>query len=149
MIRKYSNRDTLAEKVPCLHFLAHAPKRNCISVSNSKSTKRDSVLSHQSSVSKSQFQRVSSMSTTDTVSMSPAGFCILFILVRFYYHSAFWFSLKDKKKCLPVISSAWLCTCSVHEFFGQMSSVTEYCLSLCFEQAADASPLRTKARLAS
>ncbi|XP_005810140.1 melanopsin-B-like isoform X2 [Xiphophorus maculatus] len=60
-------RDTLAEKVPCLHFLAHAPKRNCISVSNSKSSKRDSVLSHQSSVSKSQFQRVSSMSTTDTV----------------------------------------------------------------------------------
>uniref|UniRef100_A0A3P9PDW2 Opsin 4xa n=1 Tax=Poecilia reticulata TaxID=8081 RepID=A0A3P9PDW2_POERE len=75
-------RDTLAEKVPCLHFLANAPKRNCISVSNSKSSIRDSVLSHQSSVSKSQFQRVSSMSTTDTVSMSPAGFCILFILTE-------------------------------------------------------------------
>ncbi|KAM4719539.1 opsin 4xa isoform 3-T3 [Anableps anableps] len=59
-------RDTLAEKVPCLHFLAHPPKRNCISVSNSKSSIGDSVLSQQSSLSKSQFQRVSSMSTTDT-----------------------------------------------------------------------------------
>ncbi|XP_035990359.1 opsin 4xa isoform X1 [Fundulus heteroclitus] len=59
-------RDTLAERVPCLHFLAQAPKRNFILVSNSKSSIRDSVLSRQSSVSKSQFQRVSSMSTTDT-----------------------------------------------------------------------------------
>ncbi|MED6247822.1 Melanopsin-B, partial [Ataeniobius toweri] len=58
-------RDILAERVPCLHFLSHAPRRDCIS--NSKSSIRDSVLSRQSSVSKSQFQRVSSITTTDTI----------------------------------------------------------------------------------
>ncbi|KAM7368995.1 hypothetical protein PAMP_013295 [Pampus punctatissimus] len=60
-------RDTLAEKVPCLHFLAPAPRRDCISVSHSESSFRDSMLSRQSSVSKTKFHRVSSMSTTDTV----------------------------------------------------------------------------------
>uniref|UniRef100_A0A3P8SZ57 Opsin 4xa n=1 Tax=Amphiprion percula TaxID=161767 RepID=A0A3P8SZ57_AMPPE len=60
-------RDTLAEKVPCLHFLAQPPRRDCISVSHSESSLRDSVLSRQSSVSKTKFHRVSSMSTTDTV----------------------------------------------------------------------------------
>ncbi|XP_035808512.2 opsin 4xa isoform X1 [Amphiprion ocellaris] len=59
-------RDTLAEKVPCLHFLAQPPRRDCISVSHSESSLRDSVLSRQSSVSKTKFHRVSSMSTTDT-----------------------------------------------------------------------------------
>ncbi|MEQ2223214.1 Melanopsin-B, partial [Ilyodon furcidens] len=58
-------RDILAERVPCLHFLSHAPRRDCMS--NSKSSMRDSVLSRQSSVSKSQFQRVSSITTTDTI----------------------------------------------------------------------------------
>ncbi|XP_041666561.1 opsin 4xa isoform X2 [Cheilinus undulatus] len=60
-------RDTLAEKVPCLHFLTQAPKRDCISVSQSESSFRDLMLSRQSSVSKTKFQRVSSMSTTDTI----------------------------------------------------------------------------------
>uniref|UniRef100_A0A3B3D0J2 Opsin 4xa n=1 Tax=Oryzias melastigma TaxID=30732 RepID=A0A3B3D0J2_ORYME len=50
-------RETLAEKVPCLHFLAPPPKRNCISMSHSKSSVRDSMLSRQ----------VSSLSTTETV----------------------------------------------------------------------------------
>ncbi|GLD55334.1 melanopsin-B-like isoform X3 [Lates japonicus] len=59
-------RDTLAEKVPCLHFLEQAPRRDCISVSHSESSFRDSMLSRQSSVSKTKFHRVSSMSTTDT-----------------------------------------------------------------------------------
>ncbi|CAG5867461.1 unnamed protein product [Menidia menidia] len=59
-------RDTLAENVPCLHFLAGARKRECISVPHSKFSMRDSVLSKQSSVSKSVFHRVSSMSTSDT-----------------------------------------------------------------------------------
>uniref|UniRef100_A0A3P9H9G9 Opsin 4xa n=1 Tax=Oryzias latipes TaxID=8090 RepID=A0A3P9H9G9_ORYLA len=60
-------RETLAEKVPCLHFLAPSPKRNCISMSHSRSSVRDSMLSRQSSVSTKNFQRVSSLSTTETV----------------------------------------------------------------------------------
>ncbi|XP_028273632.1 opsin 4xa isoform X2 [Parambassis ranga] len=59
-------RDTLAENVPCLHFLSQAPKRDCMSASHSDSSFRDSVLSRQSSVSKTKFHRVSSMSTTET-----------------------------------------------------------------------------------
>ncbi|XP_030292139.1 opsin 4xa isoform X1 [Sparus aurata] len=74
-------RDTLAEKVPCLHFLSQAPRRDCISVSHSDSSFRDSMLSRQSSVSKTKFQRVSSMSTTDTqlwsdVELDPIGHCL-------------------------------------------------------------------------
>ncbi|KAM6975247.1 opsin 4xa isoform 1-T1 [Tautogolabrus adspersus] len=60
-------RDTLAEKVPCLHFLAQAPKRDCLSVSQSESSFRDLMLSRQSSVSRTKFHRVSTMSTTDTI----------------------------------------------------------------------------------
>ncbi|KAK9532573.1 hypothetical protein VZT92_009951 [Zoarces viviparus] len=59
-------RDTMAEKVPCLHFLAQAPRRKCTSVSHSESSLRDLMQSRQSSVSKAKFHRVSSMSTTDT-----------------------------------------------------------------------------------
>lgn len=69
---KFSNRDTLAEKVPCLHFLSQAPRRDCMSASHSDSSFRDSVLSRQSSVSKTKFHRVSSMSTTETVSQVSA-----------------------------------------------------------------------------
>ncbi|KAL6096897.1 uncharacterized protein ACO6RY_06110 [Pungitius sinensis] len=60
-------RDTMAEHVPCLHFLAQPPRRKCISMSHSESSLRDLMLSRQSSVSKTKFHRVSSMSTTDTV----------------------------------------------------------------------------------
>ncbi|XP_028317937.1 opsin 4xa isoform X1 [Gouania willdenowi] len=61
-------RNTLAEKVPCLYFLAQAPKRNCISVykSHSETSLRDSMLSRQSSVSKTKFHRFPSISTTET-----------------------------------------------------------------------------------
>ncbi|KAM8829038.1 opsin 4xa isoform 2-T3 [Spinachia spinachia] len=59
-------RDTMAEHVPCLHFLGRAPRRKCISMSHSESSLRDLMLSRQSSVSKTKFHRVSSMSTTDT-----------------------------------------------------------------------------------
>ncbi|XP_029564864.1 opsin 4xa [Salmo trutta] len=59
-------RDTLAEKVPCLHCLAQTPRKDFISVSNSESSFRDSMLSRQSSTSKTKFHRVSSMSTGDT-----------------------------------------------------------------------------------
>ncbi|KAM3874279.1 opsin 4xa [Diretmus argenteus] len=54
-------RDTLAEKVPCLQCLSQAPRKACMSVANS-----DSMLSRQSSSSKTKFHRVSSMSTEDT-----------------------------------------------------------------------------------
>ncbi|XP_031133836.1 opsin 4xa isoform X1 [Sander lucioperca] len=57
-------RNTMAEKVPCLHFLAQAPRRKCIS--DSESSIRELGLSRQSSVFKTKFHRVSSMSTTDT-----------------------------------------------------------------------------------
>ncbi|KAA8584596.1 hypothetical protein FQN60_008381 [Etheostoma spectabile] len=57
-------RDTMAENVPCLHFLAQAPRRKCIS--NSECSLRELGLSRQSSVFKTKFYRVSSMSTTDT-----------------------------------------------------------------------------------
>ncbi|XP_039634866.1 opsin 4xa isoform X1 [Perca fluviatilis] len=57
-------RDTMAEKVPCLHFLAQVSRRKCIS--GSESSIRELGLSRQSSVFKTKFHRVSSMSTTDT-----------------------------------------------------------------------------------
>uniref|UniRef100_A0A672ZHH4 Opsin 4xa n=1 Tax=Sphaeramia orbicularis TaxID=375764 RepID=A0A672ZHH4_9TELE len=60
-------RDTLAEKVRCLHFLVQAQRRDCISVSHSESSFKESMLSRQSSASKTNFQRISSISTTDTV----------------------------------------------------------------------------------
>lgn len=56
-------RDTLAEKVPCLHFLAQSSRKEFICVSNSGSSFREPVISRHSSG----FQRVSSMSTGDTV----------------------------------------------------------------------------------
>ncbi|KAM6902100.1 opsin 4xa [Xenentodon cancila] len=59
-------RDTLSENVPCLHFLARAHKRDGMCVSHSKSSIRDSMLSRQSSISKKQFHRISSISTSDT-----------------------------------------------------------------------------------
>lgn len=66
----FSDRDTLAEKVPCLHFLDQTPRRDCLSVSHSENSFKDSMLSRQSSVSNAKFHRVSSMSTSDTVSLT-------------------------------------------------------------------------------
>lgn len=63
------NRDTLAEKVPCLHFLSQATRRERMSVSQSESSLRDSMLSRHASGCKTMFHRVMSMSTTDTVSL--------------------------------------------------------------------------------
>ncbi|XP_056146811.1 opsin 4xa [Lampris incognitus] len=60
-------RDTLIENVACLHCLAQATRKGGISVSNSESSFRDSMLSRQSSGSNTRFHRVSSMSTGDTV----------------------------------------------------------------------------------
>ncbi|XP_053728863.1 opsin 4xa isoform X2 [Synchiropus splendidus] len=70
-------RQTLAEKVPCLHFLAQPPKRNCIAVSHVEGSFRGLMLSQQSSGSKTKFHRVSSLPTTDTawsdVELDPLG----------------------------------------------------------------------------
>ncbi|XP_028837334.1 opsin 4xa isoform X2 [Denticeps clupeoides] len=60
-------RNTLAEKVPCLHFLAQPPRKEAISGSNSECSVREVMLSQQSSGSRSTFHRVSSMSTGDVV----------------------------------------------------------------------------------
>ncbi|XP_062383684.1 opsin 4xa [Sardina pilchardus] len=60
-------RDTLAEKVPCLYFLSQAPRKDCISVSNSECSFRESMLSRASNGSKKKFYRISSLSTGDTV----------------------------------------------------------------------------------
>ncbi|XP_026153257.1 opsin 4xa isoform X2 [Mastacembelus armatus] len=59
-------RDTLAEKIPCLHLLAQAPRRHCVTVSHSESSFTDSVLSKQSSVSRTKIHRIPSVSTTNT-----------------------------------------------------------------------------------
>nr|XP_055064365.1 opsin 4xa [Misgurnus anguillicaudatus] len=56
-------RDTLAEKVPCLHFLAQSSRKDFICVSNSESSFKEPVISRPSSG----FQCVSSISTGDTV----------------------------------------------------------------------------------
>ncbi|XP_034048746.1 opsin 4xa [Thalassophryne amazonica] len=55
-------RETLADKVPCLHFLSQTPRREC-----SDCSIRDSMLSRQSSVFKTKFHRDSSTLTTDTL----------------------------------------------------------------------------------
>ncbi|KAI4904727.1 hypothetical protein NFI96_027642, partial [Prochilodus magdalenae] len=68
-------RNTLAEKIPCLYFLAKPPRKECVSISNSESSFRESMLSRQSSASKAKFQRVSSMSTGDTVSSPVTSQC--------------------------------------------------------------------------
>ncbi|KAL2087728.1 hypothetical protein ACEWY4_016556 [Coilia grayii] len=60
-------QDTLAEKVPCLNFLSQCPRKDCISVCNSESSFRESILSRTSSGSKNKFYRISSLSTGDMV----------------------------------------------------------------------------------
>lgn len=48
-------RMTLAEKVPCLWFLSPIPRKECISSSISESSLRDSVISRQSTASRTHF----------------------------------------------------------------------------------------------
>ncbi|XP_029960576.1 melanopsin-A-like [Salarias fasciatus] len=48
-------RMTLAEKVPCLSFLSPTPRKECISSSISESSLRDSVISRQSTASRTHF----------------------------------------------------------------------------------------------
>ncbi|XP_028270095.1 melanopsin-A-like [Parambassis ranga] len=69
-------RMTLAEKVPCLWFLFPTPRKECISSSISESSFRDSIISRQSSASRTHFISAS-FNTTDTVlrdvEMEPLG----------------------------------------------------------------------------
>ncbi|KAK2837194.1 hypothetical protein Q5P01_014406 [Channa striata] len=51
-------RMTLAEKVPCLSFLSPTPRKECISSSFSESSYRDSIISRQSTVSRTHFDMV-------------------------------------------------------------------------------------------
>ncbi|KAF4082342.1 hypothetical protein AMELA_G00150740 [Ameiurus melas] len=60
-------RDTLAEQVPCLHFLNKRTRKQCVPGSNSGFLLRNSVLSMQSSGSKTTFHSVSSVFTGHTV----------------------------------------------------------------------------------
>ncbi|XP_060765587.1 opsin 4xa [Neoarius graeffei] len=60
-------RDTLAEKVPCLHFLNKLPRKQCISGSNSEFLLRNSVFIRQPSRSRTKFHSVSSVITGHTV----------------------------------------------------------------------------------
>ena len=69
------NRDTLAEHVPCLYFLRQPPRKVSMSRAQSECSFRDSMVSRQSSASKTKFHRVSSTSTADTVSVGFVLFC--------------------------------------------------------------------------
>ncbi|XP_074526387.1 LOW QUALITY PROTEIN: melanopsin-A-like [Halichoeres trimaculatus] len=53
-------RMTLAEKVPCLSFLSPTPRKECISSSISESSFRDSIISRQSTASRTHFISASS-----------------------------------------------------------------------------------------
>ncbi|XP_034168611.2 opsin 4xa [Pangasianodon hypophthalmus] len=59
-------RDTLAAKVPCLHFLNKTPHKQCVPITNSDFSLRNSMLSMQSSGSRTKFNSVSSMFTGHT-----------------------------------------------------------------------------------
>ncbi|GAA6223214.1 melanopsin-A-like isoform X1 [Lates japonicus] len=69
-------RMTLAEKFPCLWFLSPAPRKECISSSISVSSFRDSIISRQSTASRTHFITDSSKSTDmvlKDVEMEPLG----------------------------------------------------------------------------
>ncbi|KAM6930239.1 melanopsin-A-like isoform 2-T2 [Xenentodon cancila] len=53
-------RMTLAEKFPCLRFLSPTPRKECISYSISDSSLRDSIISRQSTASRTHFINASS-----------------------------------------------------------------------------------------
>ncbi|XP_061673334.1 melanopsin-A-like [Syngnathoides biaculeatus] len=70
-------RMTLAEKFPCLWFLSPAPRKECISSSSiSESSFRDSLISRQSTASRTHFIRSSSKASDKVprdVEMEPLG----------------------------------------------------------------------------
>ncbi|XP_059194151.1 opsin 4xb [Centropristis striata] len=66
-------RMTLAEKVPCLWFLSPTPRKECISSSISESSYRDSVISRQSTASRSHFILASPDTVLRDVEVEPLG----------------------------------------------------------------------------
>lgn len=69
-------RMTLAEKFPCLWFLNPTPRKECISSSISESSFRDSIISRQSTASRSHFINATSKPTDMVlrdVEMTPLG----------------------------------------------------------------------------
>ncbi|KAK5871119.1 hypothetical protein PBY51_004017 [Eleginops maclovinus] len=66
-------RMTLAEKFPCLWFLSPTPRKECISFSISESSLRDSIISRQSTASRTHFFRASHDMVLRDVEMEPLG----------------------------------------------------------------------------
>ncbi|XP_051277596.1 opsin 4xb [Dicentrarchus labrax] len=67
-------RKTLAEKVPCLRFLTPTPRKECISSSSiSESSYRDSIISRQSTASRTHFITTSTDMVLRDVEMEPLG----------------------------------------------------------------------------
>ncbi|XP_042344165.1 melanopsin-A-like [Plectropomus leopardus] len=66
-------RMTLAEKFPCLWFLSPTPRKECISSSISESSYRDSIISRQSTASRTHFISASSDMVLRDVEMEPLG----------------------------------------------------------------------------
>ncbi|XP_035514607.1 opsin 4xb [Morone saxatilis] len=67
-------RKTLAEKVPCLRFLTPTSRKECISSSSiSESSYRDSIISRQSTASRTHFITTSTDTVLRDVEMEPLG----------------------------------------------------------------------------
>ncbi|XP_070821386.1 opsin 4xb isoform X1 [Chaetodon trifascialis] len=65
-------RMTLSEKFPCLRFLSPTPRKECISSSISESSFRDSIISRQSTASRTHFINCTDRALRD-VEMEPLG----------------------------------------------------------------------------
>uniref|UniRef100_A0A3Q3WWS4 Rhodopsin n=1 Tax=Mola mola TaxID=94237 RepID=A0A3Q3WWS4_MOLML len=66
-------RMTLAEKFPCLRFLSPTARKDCTSSSISESSFRDSIISRQSTASRSHFITTSPRMVLKDVQMEPLG----------------------------------------------------------------------------
>ncbi|XP_034397625.1 opsin 4xb [Cyclopterus lumpus] len=66
-------RRTLAEKFPCLRFLSPTPRKECMSSSISESSLRDSIISRQSTVSRTHFITACPNMVLKDVEMEPFG----------------------------------------------------------------------------
>ncbi|XP_033974273.1 opsin 4xb [Trematomus bernacchii] len=66
-------RMTLAEKIPCLRFLSPTPRKECMSSSISESSLRDSIISRQSTASRTHFFTASHDMVLRDVEMEPLG----------------------------------------------------------------------------
>ncbi|KAL3062860.1 hypothetical protein OYC64_002622 [Pagothenia borchgrevinki] len=66
-------RMTLAEKIPCLRFLSPTPRKECMSSSISESSLRDSIISRQSTASRTHFFTASHDMVLRDVEIEPLG----------------------------------------------------------------------------